>query len=177
MKINKLLFLLLSPLLFLPRLVHAHCPLCTGAVIAGAVGAKYMGINTSIVGVFVGAAGISLGIMTAKFLKKKYFPLQTTIIVLLSFLLTVVPTQATMPDTMFMPVHLFGSVGSIFNTVYFTNKILFGSIIGGIVTVAAYGLHLYIKKKNQKVLFPFQGIALTVLALIITSIIIQLTLV
>ncbi len=51
--------------------VAAHCPLCTGAIGAAAVSAKMMGVDSSIIGVFIGAFGISTGIWAARWIAKK----------------------------------------------------------------------------------------------------------
>ena len=70
MKFRKLLALL--PSLFVLREVSAHCPLCTGAVVAGAVGAKYLGLDVTILGIFVGAFAISLGFFFKIFCMLKF---------------------------------------------------------------------------------------------------------
>ena len=80
---------------------------------------------------------------------------------LASFLLTVVPLLYISNDTVYFPLLLVGEAGSILNKVYWVNKVLLGSIIGALVTLFAYYSHIYIKKINGKVLFPFQGVALT----------------
>lgn len=150
-------------------IVHAHCPLCTGAVIAGAVGAKYIGLDVSIVGIFTGAFAISTGIWVGKKIRQ-LVPYQVLWAALLSFALTIIPLLGKMNEPAYIPVFLFGTAGSLFNRLYFVDKFLLGSAIGGIVTAGAYWVHLSIKARNGKVLFPFQGIALTVTLLIMASI-------
>ena len=167
MLMNKKLALLLTPLLFLPKLVHAHCPLCTGAVVAGAVGAEYLGLDTAIVGIFAGAFAISTALWINKSIKR-YFKLQTFILLVLSFALTVVPASWAVTSA-YIPF-------SLFNHNYLVDHFMFGSIIGAILTVTGYYLHLYIKKINNGVLFPFQGIVLTLAILIIAAAIFQFTL-
>ena len=159
MNFKKLLALL--PSLFFLQEVSAHCPLCTGAVIAGAVGAKYLGLDMVILGIFVGAFAISLGLWIVRKLKN-YFKYQNTLIIISSFFLTVIPSLAFVKDITYI---------NLFSRIFFVNKLLIGSIIGGIITLFAYHIHNYIKLKFGKVLFPYQGIALTVLFLVLTSII------
>ena len=141
--------------------VSAHCPLCTVAVGAAAVSAKYYGLDVSIIGLLIGAFGISTGLWAGLKIRKEFFKFQLPIIVLASFLLTVVPLLYISNDTVYFPLLLFGKAGSILNKVYWVNKVLLGSIIGGLVTLFAYYSHVYMKKINGKVLFQFQGIALT----------------
>jgi len=69
----------------------------------------------------------------------------------------------------YLPLLLLGQPGSLLNKVYWVNKILFGGIIGGLITLAAFYIHIYIKKINGKVLFPFQGVVITLVFLLISS--------
>ncbi len=151
--------------------VHAHCPLCTGAVAAGAVTAKYLGLDISIVGLLVGAFGISTGLWFGKKIKKEFFKFQLYAVAVLSFLLTVVPLRFISTDNIYLPLLLFGEPGSILNKIYWIDKLIFGSIIGGLLTFMGYWLHNYIKKVKGKVLFPYQGIAITVGLLFATGLI------
>ncbi|HLC60689.1 MAG TPA: hypothetical protein VJJ52_04625 [Candidatus Nanoarchaeia archaeon] len=167
---NKLFFLLIFFILAinLIPLAHAHCPLCTVAVGAAAISAKYYGVDVSIIGLLIGAFGISTGLWIG--LKvKKYFKFQLPLIVLASFLLTVIPLIYLSDEYIYAPILWFGAAGSLLNKVYWINKILFGSLIGGVVAVLAYLLHAYVKKIRGKVLFPYQGVAFTVLSLAIAG--------
>jgi len=158
MSYKKLLAFL--PSLFFLKEVSAHCPLCTGAVVAGAIGAKYLGLDITIVGIFAGAFAISLALWINRKLKN-YFKYQNTLIIISMFLLTIIPVLAFVKDMTYI---------NLFNKVYFVNKSLLGSIIGSVITLFAYYLHNYIKLKHGKVLFPYQGVILTILLLIMASI-------
>ena len=167
-----LLFGILFFLLFLGIInqVNAHCPLCTGAVVASAAVANYYGLDISIIGLFVGAFSISLGLWVGRVIKKRFIPFQTSLLVILSFLSTVIPSVLVVKsDSLYLPVLLFGAEGSVFNRVYLLDKLLLGSIIGGIVSVFAYWLHKHIKAVKGRVLFPFQGIVITLAFLMITG--------
>lgn len=149
-------------------MAYAHCPLCTAAVGAAAVSAKYYGMDLSIIGLLIGAFGVSTGLWIG--LKvRKYFRLQLPLIVFASFLLTVIPLLAISDETLYFPLLLIGKAGSAFNKVYWINKLLLGSIIGGLMTVLSYVIHAYIKKLRGKVLFPFQGVAFTLFSLAISG--------
>lgn len=155
------IFLPLLALLGSAPKVYAHCPLCAGAVVAGAAGAKYLGLDLTIVGLFAGAAGISIGLWMNRLVKKKYFKGQQAAMVLGSFVLTIVPTMPFVPDEIYMP---------LLGNVYFVNRLLLGSIIGGAVTLLAFSLSNKIKAARGKVLFPFQAIVITLLGLAIAAI-------
>ena len=169
MKIIFLAFLALAMLFAAAPIAYAHCPLCTAAVGAAAVSAKYYGMDMSIIGLMIGAFGISTGLWIGLKVKKQFFMLQLPVIVILSFLLTVIPLLALNEDYVYFPLLLFGSAGTLLNKVYWVNKLLLGSVIGGAVTLTAYYLHLYIKRTRGKVLFPFQGVAFTIASLGIAS--------
>lgn len=165
------IFLVLAvlPVSLIPS-VYAHCPLCTAAVGAAAVSAKYYGLDASIIGLLIGAFAISTGLWIAIKIKKKYFKIQSALIVLSSFLLTVIPLSGIIDDSAYVPMLLFGASGSLLNKAYWINKILLGSLVGALLTIAAFWLHTCIKKINGKVLFPFQGIAITLAFLAVSGI-------
>jgi len=158
MNFKKLLALL--PSLFFLKEVSAHCPLCTGAVVAGAIGAKYLGLDITILGIFVGAFAISLGLWISRKIKN-YFKYQSTLILTSSFFLTIAPSLAFIKDMTYI---------SLLSKVFFVNKLLIGSIIGALVTLLAYKIHNHIKLKHGRVLFPYQGVILTILFLFLVSI-------
>ncbi|MEK6835678.1 MAG: hypothetical protein AABX55_01530 [Nanoarchaeota archaeon] len=160
MTYKRLLALVVTSFFLLVTTVSAHCPLCTGAVVAGAVGARYLGLDITIVGIFSGAFAISLALWINRKLKT-YFKYQKTLIIIGIFLLTILPALAFVKDATYI---------NLFNKLYFVNKLLLGSIIGGIITLFAYYLHNYIKLKFGKVIIPFQGVILTILLLILVSI-------
>ena len=155
--------------------VSAHCPLCTGAVAGAAVVAKYYGMDLIILGLFVGAFGISTGLWVGRKIRTEYFKFQLWTIVLLSFLLTVIPLRLLGGENVYISIRWFGDVGSMFNKVYWMDRLFFGSLVGGLLSVFAFGIHNTVKRHNAgNVLFPFQGIAFTVSVLVIAGIVVQL---
>ena len=62
-----------------------------------------------------------------------------------------------------------GSPDTVLNRVYFIDKMLFGSVLGAVVSLAAFWLHLYIKKAKGRVVVPFQGVIFTLLLLVLTG--------
>lgn len=172
--LKRMLFIFFLPFLFLAAAlpaVHAHCPLCTAAVGAAAVSAGYYGVDMTIVGLFVGAFGVSTGLWFGRKIKTKYIPFQLPLIVIASFLLTVVPLMSVNGgESFFFPVLLFGAAGTFFNKVYWLNKMLVGGSMGGLLTAAGFQFHLFLKKRNDdKVFFPFQGMAVTLAMLAVAG--------
>src|SRR3989344_2142728 len=159
---KKLVLISLILFLFSIPFAYAHCPLCTVAVGAGVVAAKYYGLDTTIIGLLVGAFAVSIGLWIGLKLKKEYIKFQLSLIVLASFLLTVIPIiGGIQSDSIYFTLMSLGMT-----KVYWINKLLFGSIIGALLCLAGYWIHTYIKKSRGKVLFPYQGIAITLFLLL-----------
>ncbi len=156
----------------------AHCPLCVGAVGMAVASAKVFGVDLSIVGLLAGALAISSGLWVARLIKTEYFRYQLPSILILSYALTVIPSVLLVgiQENIYIPVNLFGDVGSMFNKIYWIDKLLFGSLFGVGIALLAFKLHLKIKELYGKVLFPFQGVLLTVGVLVAASLAFQLAL-
>ena len=166
-----MLFASVATLAIFSKNAYAHCPLCTGAIAVAAVAATTMGVDVSVVGIFVGAFAVSTGLWAGRVIKKQYIPFQTAAIVVASFLLTIVPVTAVVPDDLSIPLLLFGAPDSLFNRVYWPSKMLFGGLIGGMLTVGSLYLHEFLKKRNNgKVYIQFQGVLLTVGILVMSAI-------
>jgi hypothetical protein len=147
---------------------YAHCPLCTAAVGAAALSAKYYGLDVSIIGLLIGAFAVSTGLWVGLKIKK-FFRFQLAFVVLLSFLSTVIPLKFINGDLIYFPLLLLGPPGFFLNKVYWIDKLLLGSVIGAAVTLAAFFAHSYIKKSRGKVFFPFQGITITLFMLLLSG--------
>ncbi|PIO00641.1 hypothetical protein COT72_00200 [archaeon CG10_big_fil_rev_8_21_14_0_10_43_11] len=156
---------------------RAHCPLCTGAIGFAVFSASLFGVDASIIGVFVGAFAISTGLWMSRKIQEKYgqkIPAQNPVIVLASFLLTVVPLMALNTGMVMLPLLLFGEPGSILNRVYSINSLVFGSVIGATTSLIAFKLHNLVKEVRGSVLFPYQSIAFALGLLTLVSIVLQL---
>lgn len=151
------------------RTALAHCPLCTGAIAVAAVTAKYYGVDTSIIGLFIGAFGVSTGLWVGRVLQKRGWRGRTWWIALASYLLTVVPLIWLGGDQLYVSLLLWGEPGSLLNNVYSLDALMFGSVVGGVLTVLGLGVHTGVKRKLGRVLFPYQGIVFTLLLLLVAG--------
>ncbi|MBU0963163.1 MAG: hypothetical protein KKD48_04640 [Nanoarchaeota archaeon] len=166
------LFLIVSLIVIIPD-ATAHCPLCTGAAVAGVEVARVIGVDDSIVGLLLGAVIISSALWFNKWLKKKIdFPLQEIIIVILSLLMIIIPfyyagiiTNAAMVKSMPDYHSMFG-LG-----IFGIDKLMIGIIIGSIAVWSAFTLSDSIKKQKGKVLWPYQGLSFMLIILFILSLI------
>ena len=152
-----------------PFSVRAHCPLCTIGAAAAAGGAAYLGVNTAVIGLFIGAFAVSTGWWVSRWVKKKYLPYQKTLIILASFLLTVIPILPLIGGTSPIYISWWGEYGK---TIPY-NTALLPSIFGGLVVSITPQLSKKISSLRNGKVFPFQGVILTLLSLILLGIIIQ----
>lgn len=167
----------LISLIVLPG-VMAHCPLCTTGAVIGVGFARAYGVDDSIVGLFIGALIASSALWFNKWLKKKVnFPLQELVLVAVSFLLLVVPFYYAGLITSFemvksMPTHHgMTGLGILGLADFGVDKLLFGTIIGTLAIWGIFNLSDYIKKKNGKVIWPYQGLSFMVVALALLTLI------
>lgn len=143
--------------------VLAVCPLCTVAVGAGVGFSRWLGIDDTITGLWVGGLIVSLITWTEGWLEKKNirFKGRTFLIVIAYYALVVIP------------LYYSGIIGHPLNTLCFCNldKLLFGIIMGSIAFWCGASWHSYLKEKNNNnVYFPFQKVVIPILPLIILSI-------
>ncbi|MBS3155471.1 hypothetical protein J4404_03155 [Candidatus Woesearchaeota archaeon] len=161
-----------SLIVFIPSAM-AHCPLCTGAAIAGVEVARLTGLDDSIVGLLLGAVIVSSALWFNKWLKKKTnFPMQEILIVIISFLMIAIPLYYAGVITNFDMVRSMPDHHSMFGLgVLGIDKLLIGMILGTFVVWFAFTLSDSIKMQRGKVLWPYQGISFMFIALVILSLI------
>ncbi len=157
------------------NLVLAHCPLCTGAAVAGVGVARFYGVDDSIVGLLLGAFVASTGLWVDKWLKKRKkkinFPMQAFILVLLSFLLLVIPLYMKGIITDFEMVQSMPQYSMLGMGVYGIDKLFFGIIFGTLLISGVFSFSEYLKEKNGKRLFAYQGLVFMTVVLAIFSLI------
>jgi len=115
MKLRKIL--VSFPVLFalMAENVMAHCPLCTIGAAAAAGGASLLGVKNIVIGIFIGAFAASIGLWVSRVIKKKYVPFQDALIVLFSFVATVIPMMPIITGFYPLYISLAGEYGSLLN--------------------------------------------------------------
>lgn len=166
--------LLLAPILLLPRVVSAHCPLCTIGAGAAALGASYLGVHNAVVGVFIGAFAMALGLWMARVVKKKFIPFQKSVIVTLSFASVIIPLLPMMKTYSSYYLSLFGGYGTLFNRTYVFNLFLIGSLLGALIVMSAPIISKTLTEFRQGRIFPFQGVSITLTLLILVGVLVQI---
>ena len=157
--------LLLLPFFFTTP-VNAVCPLCTVAVGAGVGLSRSLGIDDSIVGVWIGGFLISSSLWLAGWIQKKKFAKKVSswvwslasIVLMYAFVL--------------IPMKITGLIGIPNNTLFGIDKVLLGVVLGSIMFFLGSKLHTFLKEKNKgKVFFPYQKVVIPVASLLIATII------
>lgn len=167
-KKNNLIFLgLLSAGFFLAGSAKAICPLCVVAIGAGLGLSRWLGVDDVVSSIWIGALLVALTAWTLVEMKKiKWsFPFDGAVVSLAYYLLT------------FVPLYYAGIVGHPLNKIFGIDKIVFGTVVGTVVFLLSYWLHLYLKKKNNgKVFFNYQKVVIPVIILLLTSLVFYLLL-
>ncbi len=169
---TKKLFVITLFSLFLIEFVSAHCPLCTIGAGAAAGAAVWLGVSKVVVGLFLGAFAMSMGMWFARVLdkKKRFIPFQYSIIVILVFVLTVWPLMPIFKAIGPLYLSFIGDYGKT----YALNYSLISSLFGGGIVLLSLTTSKKITKLRKGKMIAFQGMVLTFALLIIAAIIIQL---
>ncbi len=157
---KKLFFPLAAFALLMADSAFAHCPLCTVGAGAAAAGAAWLGVDNIVIGIFLGASALAMGLWFSRLIKKKYVPLQKLAISSFSFASIIIPVLPLMKGYSSIYVSLAGGYGSLLNRTYLINLFLLGSIIGAAIVAAAPSISSAITGKRGKTI-PYQGIILT----------------
>lgn len=147
-------------LLLLATPAKAMCPVCTVAVGAGLGFSRWLGIDDSITGVWIGGLLASVTGWTINWLQKKNiaFFARNTLTAIFWYAITLVPLWKT------------GIVGHPLNVLWGVDKIIIGTTTGSLVFIAAAALYNYLKKNNNdKAHFPFEKVVIPLVCLGIVS--------
>jgi hypothetical protein len=143
----------------------AICPICTIAVGAGVGVSRWLGIDDTITGLWVGGLIVSLIGWTINWLRGKNikFKLQTPLIIIGYYLLTVVP------------LYFSGIIGNPNSNLlcwcgFYLDKLLLGIIVGSSAFYFAASWYELLKARNNgRAYFPYQKIAMPVGILVLLS--------
>jgi hypothetical protein len=140
----------------------AVCPVCTVAVVAGVGLSRWLGIDDTISGLWIGGLTVSLITWTLNWFAKKQYDFfgKRTATILGYFALIVVPL--VWKDI----------IGHPLNKLWGLDKLLLGIIFGSLVFWSGERFCCWLKKRNDgKAHFPFQKVAVPILFLLTVSLI------
>jgi len=132
---------------------QAICPVCTIAVGAGVGLSRWLGIDDTITGLWVGALIVSSIAWTINWMNKKNFRFKgRKISITLGYYLVIIA-----------PLYWKGIIGHDYNKIWGIDKLVFGIVVGSMVFLASVLWYNNLKKKNNdKAYFPFQKVAMPV---------------
>jgi len=141
------------------------CPICIIAVTAGVGLSRWLGIDDTISGVWIGALTVAISMWTVNWLKKKHlaFKWMDVVVLLAYYAMVIIPMEWT------------GLMGHSQNRLWGIDKIMFGFLIGSIALTAGVAWYDDAKKKNNgKAHFPFEKVVAPIAPLILFSLIFYL---
>lgn len=149
------------------------CDLCTVGVVAGLAVSRYLGVDDSVVGVWIGAVVVALIAMTNAYLENKNvrFKFRDTLIALSYAGFT--GASLYLAGVIGLPRNVFFKISQNFAEFVpsiVADKILLSSVAGAIVLVAASKFYQFLKAKNGgKAHFPFEKVFIPLASLAATS--------
>jgi len=159
-KITAFLLTFLGLVLSLPA--KAICPVCTVAAGAGLGLSRYLGIDDTVTGLWLGAFTVSLITWTINWLKKKNYVFRGYKIVTTIVYYAMLIAPLVWNDFFGHPLH----------TLWGIDKLILGVGVGTVVFLVCAKTYFYLKAKNDgRAHFPFEKVVLTVLPLIILSVV------
>jgi hypothetical protein len=158
--------LVMSLLLLLPlTAAKAVCPICTVAVCAGVGLSRWLGIDDTITGLWIGGLAISMIVWTIDWLNRKnirFFGRQPLTVV--AYYLFII-----------WPLYHYNMVGHPLNKLWGIDKTILGIIIGSIGFTLGVLIDKLLRGKNEgKGYFPFQKVAMPIGMLVILTLIFYL---
>lgn len=139
----------------------AFCPICTVAVAGGVGLSRWIGIDDTVTGLWIGAFIVSTIMWTNNFLKSrgvKFFGFQAITAILYYALI-------------FVPLYKYEILGHRLNRLWEIDKLVLGTVIGSVgFLIGVFGYNL-IKRKRGKPHFHFQKIVMAILPVIVLSVI------
>jgi len=137
------------------------CPVCAVAVCAGLGLSRWLKIDDTISGLWIGGLIISLSIVSAEWGRR-----------IISFKKGLIIFGSLIIFFTIFPLYYWKVIGQPLNTFCGVDKLLYGIVMGAILFSAAIGFHLLLKKNhNNHSYFPFQKVVIPLAALIIASLV------
>ena len=175
LKLGILGFVSLMISMSLPKIVSAHCPLCTVGAGAAAAGAVWLGVSKVVIALFLGAFAMSMGMWFSCVIKKRkvFFKGQSIIIILGIFLLTFIPLMPIVQAYGPLALNLVGGYGTLLNRVYMIDYSLYSGILGAVIVGISPSLNKKIKLLRKGKGIPYQGMLITFSLLSLVGLVIQ----
>jgi hypothetical protein len=137
------------------------CPVCTVTVIAGLGLSRLLGIDDTVISIWIGAFILSFSFITIDWIEKRWPKL--------GIKRFTIPTVVLMYFLVLVPLKLNNSIGLPLNRLWGIDKIILGTIIGSLLFIFGAWADKKIRKIKGKQLFQFQKVVFPVILLVISS--------
>lgn len=146
--------------LFFPLSSQAICPVCTVAVGAGIGLSRWLGIDDTITGLWIGALLISVSLWTINWIAQKEWKFRGYKLAVFAFYFLLIIAPLFWMNVFFHPL----------NQLWGMDKLIVGIVAGILFFTLSVWFHFFLKKRNaDKVYFPFQKVIITVSAMLVLS--------
>jgi len=161
-KLSNLIAILATTLFLFPKEAFAVCPVCTITVTAGVGLCRWLGVDDTISGVWIGGLLVSTIIWTINWLNQKQIKFKfRKILVILSYYAMVI-----------LPLYFADIIGHPQNKLWGQDKLMVGIIAGTIAFLLGVYLNDYLKRRNNgKVHLAFQKVLIPLSLLTVASVI------
>jgi hypothetical protein len=163
----RVIFTFFAITLIFVKQVFAVCPICTIAVGTGIGFSRWLGIDDSITGLWIGGLTVSMITWTISYFQKKQINFRgIKILTVMGYYLIVV-----------VPLYFMGLLSNPMNAVYssWIDKIFIGVVVGSLGFWLGAEWYFFMKEKNQgHSYFPFQKVVMPIAPLIIMSVVFYL---
>lgn len=154
-------------LLALPRQSWAFCPLCVAGTGAGVGFFRWLGVDDTIIGLWLGGFIVSVSTWLNKYLTGKEIKIkfQLPVIVVGFYSLN------------FILLRQLGLLSYPYNKLWGINKLILGIALGSLVVVFAFYLDQFLRSKNNgKVFISYQMVIIPIFLLALLGLIFNFTL-
>ncbi|MEI6288642.1 MAG: hypothetical protein WCP18_03685 [bacterium] len=158
---NKFLLFFVPLAVLAARPALAVCPVCVVAVGAGLGLSRFLGIDDTISGLWIGALLLALVFWTIDWMGRKHIKFKgDQVVVFVAYYGLVVA-----------PLYWNEIIGHPLNKFWGVDKLVLGIFFGSLVFWGGAALYPYLKKKNGgKAHFPFQKVAMPIIPVVVLSI-------
>jgi len=157
---NKISIIFFIFTIFSPLKAIAVCPVCTVAIAGGVGLSRWLKVDDTITGLWIGGFLISLTFWTLNWLdkKKSHFWGRNFLVAAIFYIAAI------------YPLFYFNIIGHLQNQIWGLDKLVVGIIFGTFVTLLAVLTYPAIKKSNSgSPIFPFQKVIVPIVLLLIAS--------
>ena len=154
--------------IFKYKVASAICPLCTIAVASGVGFSRWLGIDDSVTGLWIGALTLSMAFWNMNWFDKKkiHFKFRNTVTILAYYLLIIFPLWGMgIIGNKLGALKTFGT-----DSIYTIDKLSLGILVGTFAFWTSVEWYAHLKAKNKgRAHFPFEKVVLPNALLVILS--------